>query len=182
MMFQYGRTGIYKTHLYGCPSIIVTAPDMCKKVLNDEVTFKLGYPKAVTVLASNRVLSSEHGRLKRLVTAPIAGYNVSTLYLERIEDIVINKLEELSSMKHPITFLEEMRKVSFKFVIQIFLGSCDQSTVNEIGYLFHVMSSALFSLMPINVPGFLFHKALKVRYFYFLFHFLLTHLHSHSYV
>jgi ent-kaurenoic acid hydroxylase len=133
---------------------------MCKKVLNDEVTFKLGYPKAVTVLASNRVLSSEHGRLKRLVTAPIAGYNVSTMYLERIEDIVINKLEELSSMKHPIKFLDEMRKVSFKFVIQIFLGSCDQSTVNEIGDLFHVMSSALFSLMPINVPGFLFNKAL----------------------
>jgi hypothetical protein len=76
-------------------------------------------------------------------------------------------------MKHPIKFLDEMRKVSFKFVIQIFLGSCDQSTVNEIGDLFHVMSSALFSLMPINVPGFLFNKALKVCYFYFLFHLLL---------
>ncbi|WJX91909.1 ent-kaurenoic acid monooxygenase [Trifolium repens] len=56
-----------------------------------------------------------------------------------------------------------MGKVSFKFVIQIFLGSCDQSTVIEIGDLFHVMSSALFSLMPINVPGFLFNKALKAR-------------------
>jgi len=159
---------------------------MCKKVLNDEVTFKLGYPKAVTVLAYNRVLSSEHGRLKRLVTAPIAGNNVSKMYLERIEDIVINKLEELSSMKHPIEFLKEMRKVSFNFVLQIFMGSCDQGTVNKISDLFDVMGSALFSLMPINVPGFAFNKALKVRHFYFLsifsLLFILFRYYSYEYV
>lgn len=163
IILRYGRSGIYKTHLYGSPSIIVTAPAMCKKVLNDEVTFKLGYPKAVTVLAYNRVLNNEHGRLKRLVTAPIAGNNVSTMYLGRIEDIVINKLEELSSMKHPVEFLKEMRKISFNFIFQIFTGYCDQGTINKISDLFDVMGSALFSLMPINVPGFAFNKALKAR-------------------
>ncbi|XP_045792051.1 beta-amyrin 11-oxidase-like [Trifolium pratense] len=114
IFLRYGRTGIYKTHLYGSPSIIVTTPDMCKKVLTDEETFKMGYPKAfILILAPNRILS-EHGRLKRLVAAPIAGHNVSVMYLECIKDIVINKLEELSNMRRPIEFLNEMSKAGKK--------------------------------------------------------------------
>ncbi|KEH28510.1 beta-amyrin 11-oxidase-like protein [Medicago truncatula] len=163
IVHKFGRIGIYKTHLYGSPSIIVIAPAICKKVLIDEVTFKIGYPKAATELAKSKLLNSENGRFKRLVAAPIIGRNVLEMYLERIEDIVINKLEELSSMKHPVEFLMEMRKASFEFVIHIFLGSCDQSNVKKFGDLFNVMCIALFSLVPINVPGFAYNKALKVR-------------------
>ena len=169
--FRFGRTGIYKTHLYGSPSIIVIAPDICKKVLIDDVNFKLGYPKATTILVESRILNKVHVRTKQLVTSPIIGRNVLVKYLERIEDIVINKLEELSSMKHPVEFLVEMRKASFKFIIHIFLGSCDQGTEKKIGELFKVMSNALFTSMSINAPGFAFNKALKVRYFCFLSHF-----------
>ncbi|KEH29236.1 cytochrome P450 family 88 protein [Medicago truncatula] len=163
IVLKFGRTGIYKTHLYGSPSIIVIAPDICKKVLIDDVNFKHGYPKATTILIESRILNKSHVRTKQLITSPIIGRNVLVKYLERIEDIVINKLEELSSMKHPVEFLVEMRKASFKFIIHIFLGSCDQGTEKKIGELFNVMSNALFTLMPINAPGFAFKRALKAR-------------------
>lgn len=134
------------------------------------MTFKIGYPKSALELGDSKILHKERGRFKQLVSSPINGHNVLEMYLERIEDIVINKLEELSSMKHPVEFLMEMRKASFEFVIHIFFDSCDQDTVNKIGDLFNVMSIALLSFMPINVPGFAYNKALKVRYFYFIFH------------
>jgi len=153
---------------------------MCKNVLIDEVTFKIGYPKSALELGDSKILHKERGRFKQLVSSPINGHNVLVMYLERIEDIVINKLEELSSMKHPVEFLTEMKKASFEFVIHIFFDSCDQDTVKKIGDLFNVMSIALLSFMPINVPGFAYNKALKVRYFYFLFHFSPTTLYIYE--
>ncbi|MCI50534.1 beta-amyrin 11-oxidase-like, partial [Trifolium medium] len=78
---------------------------MCRKVLTDDVNFKFGYPKSVNELARCKpmsdVSSSEHKHLRRQITAPIVGHKALGMYLERIEDIVINSLEELSSMKHP---------------------------------------------------------------------------------
>nr|BAN15044.1 putative cytochrome P450 monooxygenase CYP88D8 [Astragalus sinicus] len=163
-IFRYGRTGIYKTQLFGSPSIIVCTPEICRRVLTDEVNYKLSYPKATKKLMRSRLDNSwEHRQFKRLVTAPIVGQNALGVYLERIENIVINSLEEMSSVKQPIEFLEEMRKVSFKVIIQIFLGSCNQQIVTKFGDLFDVMQNGLFSLFPIEAPGFSFNNALQAR-------------------
>jgi cytochrome P450 len=148
--------------LYGSPSIIVTGHAIANKVLRDDVNFKLAYPKATIELVNGKLLINEHKRFKRLITASIAGYNALERYLELIEDIVINKLDELSSMKHPVEFLKETRKVTFKVLFHIFMGSCDQHIVNKFEDLFDVMSIGLFSLMPINAPFLPFNKAVKV--------------------
>jgi cytochrome P450 len=161
--------------LYGSPSIIVTGHLIANKVLKDDVNFKVGYPKATLKLVETKHLLNEHRHFKRLITAPMAGYNALERYLELIEDIVINKLEELSSMKHPVEFLKETRKATFKILFHIFMGSCDQHIVDKFEDLFDVMSIGVFSLIPINAPFFPFNKAVKVICcFYFLFHFVLT--------
>jgi ent-kaurenoic acid monooxygenase len=157
--------------LFGDPSIIVTSPAMCKKVLIDDVIYKHGYPKVTRELTNNRYLSNENERFKRHVMAPIFGYNALAMYLDRIEDIIIDKLEELSSMKHPIEFLNETRKISFEVIIHIFIGDCDQGIFKKFGDLFKVFGDGVYSLMPINAPGFSYYKALKVYFFYFLFYF-----------
>jgi len=170
---------MYKTHLYGFPSIIVTSAAMCKKVMTDDVNFEEGYPKSITKLVWTRYLSGEHRYFKRLVTSPIVGQNTLVMYIQRIEDIIIDKLEELSSMKRPVEFLNEMKNVSFKIIFHIFLGSCDPAIVNKFGDSFNVMAAGIFSFMPIEAPGFAFNKALKVGYFYFLFP-LFSHSSSSS--
>ncbi|XVF52399.1 hypothetical protein PTKIN_Ptkin05aG0015200 [Pterospermum kingtungense] len=48
----YGRTGIYKTYLFGSPSIIVSIPETCRKVLTDDERFRFGDPHE----RANRVL------------------------------------------------------------------------------------------------------------------------------
>nr|BAN15043.1 putative cytochrome P450 monooxygenase CYP88D7 [Astragalus sinicus] len=162
-VLRYGGTSIYKTHLYGSPSIIVCAPDMCKKVLTDDRIFKLGYPAAALELAKNRIMGGEdHRRFKRLVTAPISGQNALAMYLETIEDIVINLLEEVSSMKEPVELLVEMKKISFKVIFHIFVGSCDKGIIRKFVDLFDLVFVGMFSL-PIKAPGFAYNKAIKAR-------------------
>ncbi|XP_061362725.1 beta-amyrin 11-oxidase-like [Gastrolobium bilobum] len=166
LVSKYGGTGIYKTHLFGNPSIIVCEPEMCWRVLTDDENFKIGYPKSMLKLLASKPLgdvsSAQHRRFRRLVTAPIVGHHTLEMYIERIEDIVIHTLEELSSVKHPVEFLKEMKKVSFKVIIHIFMSTENQNVNIKIGDLFNDMHNGLFSL-PINAPGFAFHQALKAR-------------------
>ncbi|XP_057450445.1 beta-amyrin 11-oxidase-like [Lotus japonicus] len=164
---KYGRTGIYKNHLFGNPSIIICEPEMCRKVLTDDENFKLGYPKSIKELARCRPMTdvsrAEHRHFRRLITAPIIGHKALAMYLERIEDIVTNSLEELSSMKHPVELLKEMKKVSFKAIVHIFMGSSNnQHVIENIGTSFTDLYNGMFSI-PFEVPGFAFHKALKAR-------------------
>jgi ent-kaurenoic acid hydroxylase len=137
-------------------------------VLSDDVNFKLGYPKSIKELAKCRpmidVSNSEHRHFRRLITAPIVGHKALEVYLERLEDIVINSLEELSSMKHPIELLKEMKKVSFKSIVHVFMGSSNENIIKNIGSSFSDIYNGMFSI-PINAPGFTFHKALKVIHF-----------------
>lgn len=146
---------------------------MCRKVLTDDENFKLGYPKSIKELARCRPMTdvsrAEHRHFRRLITAPIIGHKALAMYLERIEDIVTNSLEELSSMKHPVELLKEMKKVSFKAIVHIFMGSSNnQHVIENIGTSFTDLYNGMFSI-PFEVPGFAFHKALKVLNFLLLF-------------
>jgi ent-kaurenoic acid hydroxylase len=151
--------------LFGNPSIIICDPEICRRVLLDDVNFKFGYPKSIKELAKCRpmidVSSANHRHFRRLITAPIVGHKALEMYLERIEDIVINSLEELSNMNHPIELLKEMKKVSFKAIIHVFMGSSNENIIKNIGSSFNDLSNGMYSL-PINAPGFTYHKALKV--------------------
>ncbi|KAI4357134.1 hypothetical protein L6164_001101 [Bauhinia variegata] len=165
LMSRYGKTGIYKTHLFGNPTIIVCTPEMCRRVLTDDQHFRLGYPKASMTLAGTLLRTDspeEHKRLRRLTTAPIVGHNALAVYVDFVEDIIVNSLEEWASMNHPIDLLKEMKEITFKVIVGIFSGSDTNSVIAKIGYLFTILVNAIMSL-PINIPGFTFHKALQAR-------------------
>jgi ent-kaurenoic acid hydroxylase len=141
-------------------------------VLSDDENFKFGYPKAIKELNKCRpminVSDSEHRRFRRQITAPIVGQNTLAVYIERIEDTVINSLEELSSMKHPIELLKEMKKVSFKTIVHVFMGSYNENIIKNIGSSFTDLYNGMMSI-PFNAPGFTYHKALKVIHFTFIY-------------
>ncbi|XVE57482.1 hypothetical protein DITRI_Ditri04bG0094300 [Diplodiscus trichospermus] len=163
---RYGRTGIYKTYLFGCPSIIVSIPETCRKVLADDEKFGLGYPVSTKRLTGKKsfhsIPNSEHKRLRRLTTAPINGHEALAMYIGYIEDIVIHSLDEWASMKEPIEFLKEMRKVAFKVITHIFVGSSAESILGTVEKYYTDLNYGLKSA-AINIPGFAFHKALKAR-------------------
>ncbi|KAL4279607.1 hypothetical protein GQ457_03G021500 [Hibiscus cannabinus] len=163
---RYGRTGIYKAYLFGSPSIIVCTPETCRKVLADDEQFGLGYPSSTMRLTGKRsfhsVSKSQHKHLRRLTTAPINGHEALSMYIQYIEDIVMQGLDEWASIKEPIELLKEMRKVAFKVITHIFVGSSAESILGSVEKHYADLNYGLKSA-AINVPGFAFYKALKAR-------------------
>ncbi|KAK8998633.1 hypothetical protein V6N11_084020 [Hibiscus sabdariffa] len=163
---RYGRTGMYRTYLFGSPSIIVCIPETCRKVFADDEHFRLGYPASTKQLTGKKsfhsIPNSEHKRLRRLTTAPINGHEALSMYIGYIEEMVVNSLDEWSSMKEPIELLNEIRKLTFKVITHIFVGSRAESIMGSVEELYTDLNYGMKST-AINIPGFAFHKALKAR-------------------
>ncbi|XP_031259390.1 beta-amyrin 11-oxidase-like [Pistacia vera] len=163
---RYGRTGIYKSYLFGSPSVIVCTPETCRRVLMDTEQFALGYPASTKHLTGKKsfhsISVSEHKRLRKLTTSSITGNEALAMYIEYIQNIVITSLDKWARNDKPIEFLTEMRKIAFKVITHIFLGSDSDSILGSVekyytDILYGLKSSA------INIPGFAFHRALKAR-------------------
>lgn len=158
---------MYRTYLFGSPSIIVCSPDTCRKVLTDEQNFGLGYPTSTTALTGKRSLhgisDADHRRIRRLTTAPITGSEALSSYVTLIEGIAVGLLGEWSSMDKPIEFLCELRKFAFAVITDIFVGSdVDSVDLGVFENLYADLNRGMKSL-AVNLPGFAFHKALKVN-------------------
>lgn len=132
----------------------------------DDDKFGNGYPVSAIRLTGKRsfhsLSSSEHKRLRKLTTSPINGHEALAMYIGYIEEIVIASLEEWGSINGPIEFFCEIRKVTFKVITHIFLGSCSDSTLGLMEKYYVDMFEGVKSA-AINIPGFAFHRALKAK-------------------
>lgn len=134
-------------------------------VLTDDQTYKFSYPKStVELLKYKRYWNfsrKEHILFRRIISYLTMKNNSLENYLSSIEDVMIKSLESFSSMNHPIELLKNMKNISFKVIVGIFMGSCDPQFITKIGNSFTLMHKALFC-MPINIPGFAFRRGLIV--------------------
>lgn len=158
---------MYRTYLFGRPSIIVCTPETCRKVLTDDEQLKLGYPASTMALTGKRsfhsISNAEHKRLRRLTTSPITGHEALSMYIDLIEGASAKVLDELSSMNEPREFLTELRKFAFEVITTIFVGSdADHVDLGLVENLYIDLNRGMKSL-AINLPGFAFHKAHKVN-------------------
>ncbi|CAK9321529.1 unnamed protein product [Citrullus colocynthis] len=165
---RYGKVDMYKTHILGRATIIVCKPEVCRQVLTDETKFVPGYPTNMATLfgrkSLHRVSKVEHRKLRRLTTAPISSHAALELYIDHIEHTVISSLEEWSSREKPLELLTVIKELTFKIIWNIFMGSTlmGSTSITEMEALYNDISVGFFSL-PINFPGFNFHKSLKAR-------------------
>jgi len=110
--------------MFGNPSVMVTTPEACKRVLTDDNKFTVGWPRATVELMGKKSFISisyeEHKHLRRLTSASINGYEALSVYLTYIEEAVISSLEKWSTMGD-IEFLTELRKLTFKSLHIFFL-------------------------------------------------------------
>jgi len=156
--------------MFGHPSIIVTTPEACKKVLTDDENFTLGWPSSTVELMGEKsfiaIPYDEHKRLRRLTSASVNGYEALSVYITFIEDVVKSSLEKWTTMGN-IEFLTEMRKLTFKVIIHIFLGSESELIMENLEKEYTKLNYGVRA-MRINLPGFAFNTSLKVTSFYLL--------------
>ena len=165
-LYRFGQTGIYKALMFGNPSVIVTTPETCKRVLTDDDKFKLGWPRSTIELIGKKsfiaISYEDHKRLRRLTSASINGMEALSLYLTYIEENVKNSLEKWASMGQ-IEFLTELRRFTFRIIMHIFLCSKSESVMEALEREYTTLNYGVRA-MAINIPGFAYHKALKVSF------------------
>ncbi|XP_074263117.1 ent-kaurenoic acid oxidase 1-like [Silene latifolia] len=162
---RYGNTGIYKTYMFGSPSIIVTTAEGCRKVLTDDEYFKPGWPVTTNELIGKKSFTSipedEHKRLRRLTAAPINGHEALSNYIVYIADISVKSLDKWSKMGE-IEFLTHLRKMTFRIIMYIFLSSESEPVMEALEKEYTILNHGVRA-QAINLPGFAYHKALKAR-------------------
>ncbi|XP_022139676.1 ent-kaurenoic acid oxidase 2-like [Momordica charantia] len=97
LVSRYGKVGMYKCHLYGTPTIIVTNPEACRRIYSDDEHFKFNYPKTVNILLGDGSLTRLNPKiLHRFIAPPINGSEPLSRYVEFIEKLIVEALEEWS--------------------------------------------------------------------------------------
>lgn len=161
---RFGRTGMYKAFMFGSPTVMVTTPEGCKQVLMDDEHFIPGWPKSTVELVGRKsfvaIPHEEHRRLRRLTAAPINGHEALSTYLKFIEEKAVEALERWAGMEE-IEFLTELRRFTFRIIMHIFLSSGGDSTMNSLEKVYTDLNYGMRA-MAINLPGFAYHRALKV--------------------
>lgn len=163
---RFGRTGLYRAFMFSCPTVMVVTADACKQVLMDDEAFVTGWPKATVMLIGPKSFVNmpydEHRRLRKLTAAPINGFEALTSYLGFIDHTVVSTLRSWSSENKEIEFLTEMRRMTFRIIMQIFMSGADKRTMAYLEKSYTELNYGMRA-MAINVPGFAYHKALKAR-------------------
>ncbi|KAK4750950.1 hypothetical protein SAY87_004432 [Trapa incisa] len=162
---RFGQDGIYKAFMFGSPSVIVTTPDSCRKVLTDDEKFKSGWPISTVELIGRKsfigISFEEHMRLRKLTSALVNGHEALSIYMHYIEEKVVSALERWSTLGE-IEFLTELRKLTFRIIVHIFMGSQDEPDMEELEREYTSLNYGVRA-MAINLPGFAYHRALKAR-------------------
>lgn len=150
--------------MFGSPSVIVTAPETCRRVLTDDDCFKPGWPRSTMQLIGRKsfigISYEEHKRLRRLTAAPVNGNEALSMYAKYIEENVVSSLNKWTTMGE-IEFLTELRKLTFRIIMHIFLSSESEPVMEALEREYTTLNYGVRA-MGINLPGFAYHKALKV--------------------
>ncbi|THU54139.1 hypothetical protein C4D60_Mb10t21870 [Musa balbisiana] len=137
----------------------------CRHVLMDDEHFIPGWPKSTRLLMGEKsfvgIVREEHKRLRRLTATPINGHEALNDYLQFIEHTVVSTLERWAGMGQ-IEFLTEMRRLTFRIIMQIFLSSGSEDVIRSLEKVYTNLNYGVRA-MAINLPGFAFHRALKAR-------------------
>ncbi|KAF9602452.1 hypothetical protein IFM89_028003 [Coptis chinensis] len=140
---RFGRIGMYKAFMFGNPTIMVTIPETCRQVLMDDEKFKPGWPQSTVELIGRK------------------SFVALSVYLEFIEENVVSTLERWSNMGE-IEFLTQLRKLTFRIVMHIFISKGGESVMDALEEVYTTLNYGVRA-MAINLPGFAYYRALKSR-------------------
>lgn len=152
--------------MFGSPSVIVTMPESCRKVLTDDEKFRPGWPISTVKLIGEKsfigISYEEHKRLRKLTASPINGHEALSTYMQYIDENVALALDKWSRIGQ-IEFLTEVRRLTFRIIMHIFLSSESEPVMEALEREYTSLNYGVRA-MAINLPGFAYRKALKVKF------------------
>ncbi|XP_073283692.1 ent-kaurenoic acid oxidase 1-like [Primulina huaijiensis] len=161
---RYGSDGgLYRTHLFGSPSIIVCPPSAIKFVLQSDSNFLPEWP-APELVGVNALVSVEgdsHARVRnfvlRCINKPDALRRIALMVQPRVTASLKSWAQKGRILVH-----KEAKKVTFGNIGKFFAGFESDPVLDTLDELFKGLMNGIRS-QPINFPGTAYHHAFECR-------------------
>ncbi|KAG6631431.1 abscisic acid 8'-hydroxylase 2 isoform X1 [Carya illinoinensis] len=159
---RYGD--IFKTHILGCPCVMISSPEAARIVLVSQAhLFKPTYPASKEKMIGPEAIffhqGPYHSRLKKLVQASF----LPSAIRRSVSDIEHIAQKLLPTWKNrTINTLQEMKRYAFEVAMISAFGDKLDSEMEGIKSLYLCLEKG-YNSMPLNLPGTPFRKAMKAR-------------------
>ncbi|GER38416.1 cytochrome P450 family protein [Striga asiatica] len=164
---QVKRFGnIFSCNLFGKWAVVSADPSFNRFVMQNEgKLFQSSYPKSFRdLVGKNGVINAQGEQQKKLHSIASNMMRLDKLKIHFLEDIQVVIKHIVTNLHHDqvVPLQDVCRKVAINLMVNQLLGVSSESQVNEIAELFSDFADGCLSL-PINLPGFPYHKAMKAR-------------------
>ncbi|KAJ3689470.1 hypothetical protein LUZ61_018634 [Rhynchospora tenuis] len=160
---RYGP--IFKTHILGYPCIMMSSPEAAKFILVTRADlFKPTYPASKERMLGRQAIFFQragdyHAQLRRLVLRAVMPDAIRSRVAE-IDAVALSTLQSLEG--RTVNTFQEMKTYAFNVALRSIFGKQEMSCMEELKQCYYTLEKGYNSL-PINLPGTLFHKAMKAR-------------------
>ncbi|KAL3505199.1 hypothetical protein ACH5RR_035040 [Cinchona calisaya] len=160
---RYGE--IFKTHVLGCPCVMLASPDAARFVLVTQANlFKPTYPKSKEILIGPSALffhqGGYHMRLRKLVQSSLYPEAIRNRVAD-VEAIAVSTLESLTTASVFNTF-HEMKRYSFEVGILAIFGHLEARHKEALKENYCIVDRG-YNSFPTNLPGTPYKKAVQAR-------------------
>ncbi|CAA2953868.1 abscisic acid 8 -hydroxylase 4-like [Olea europaea subsp. europaea] len=160
---RYGE--IFKTHVLGCPCVMLASPDAARFVLVTHAhLFKPTYPKSKENLIGPNALffhqDEYHMLLRKFVQRSLYPEAIRNL-VPYIEASAVSALNSWANGRVVNTF-HEMKKLSFEVGVLAIFGHLEPHYKEELNKNYVIVDRG-YNSFPTNLPGTAYQRAMKAR-------------------
>lgn len=155
---------IFKTHILGCPCVMISSPEAAKLVLVTKAhLFKPTFPASKERMLGKQAIffhqGDYHAKLRRLVLRAFTPEAIKNIVPD-IESIAVQSLESWEGRM--VNTFQEMKTYTFNVALLSILGKDEAHYREDLKRCYYILEKG-YNSMPINLPGTLFHKSMKAR-------------------
>ncbi|XP_042019486.1 abscisic acid 8'-hydroxylase CYP707A2-like isoform X1 [Salvia splendens] len=160
---RYGS--IFKTQVLGCKCVMMASPDAAKAVLlTNAHLFKPTFPSSKERMIGKGAIffhqGHYHANLRKLLLRAFSPDSIKQI-VSHIDSIALSSLKSWEP-RPLITTFHEMKTYAFNVALLSIFGKDEVSYGDDLKRCFYTLERGYNSL-PINVPGTLFHAAMRAR-------------------
>ncbi|CAO2036002.1 unnamed protein product [Urochloa humidicola] len=162
---RYGNAtgGLYRTHLFGSPAVLVCSPAANKLVLQSPGSFGVCWP-APDLVGASSILNADgarHARLRSCVVEAVNRPSSLRSFARAIQPRVAAALRAWAR-KGTVSAAVETKRVMFENICKMFVGMEPSPLTEEMDAWFAGLLGGLRAF-PLDLPGTAFRRALRCR-------------------
>lgn len=155
---------IFKTHILGCPCIMVSSPAAAKFVLlTKSHLFKPTFPASKEKMLGPQAIFFQqgdyHAKLRKLVLRAFMPESMRSR-VPYIEEVALRALGSWDGQF--INTFQEMKTYAFNVALVSIFGKDEISSIEELKECYYTLEKG-YNSMAVNVPGTLYYKSMKAR-------------------